>query len=124
MDSLPNATQEMMVPRVREDDCFEDDRSRNVVHYDKAPVLNWGDCIWKRRVLGRAEPSLVTRNLRREQQAPSITRRDCDLWPLSTSVLMWTWPPLGGSEAKTEVLFYNRAERSLSKFRAFGKGGS
>ena len=46
----------------------------------------------------RAEPSLVARNLRREQQAPSITRRDCE------------------SEAKTEVLFYNRAERSLSKF--------
>ena len=42
MDSLPNATQEMMVPRVREDDCFEDDRSRNVVHYDKAPVFILG----------------------------------------------------------------------------------
>jgi hypothetical protein len=48
--------------------------------------------------LGRATPSLVVRNLRREQQAPSITRRDYE------------------SEAKTEVLFYNRAERSLSKF--------
>ena len=44
---------------------------------------------WKRSVTSVSYKRLVS------------TRRGSDLWPLSALALMWTWPPLGGSEAKT-----------------------
>ena len=43
----------------------------------------------------------------------ALARRDCDLWPLSALALMWTWPPLGGSERRSLISFESRRERSF-----------